>query len=280
MRSILSGSSGFIGTALAARLGTLGHQIIKLPRELLLNIFNLEVFLKEKKPDYIFHLAAYGNLVEQQEESKIWDVNLGGLCNLLDSATAINYKAFINFSTSSVLLKEQTFYSVSKACGEKIAEIYQSQHKKPIVTVRLSSVTGVGEQETHLIPTLIRSCLEHKIIPFVPEPTHDFIDIDDVISAVLLLAGRAQVFSKNQIFNISANKSYTNEQVKELVEKVTSRKVLVHLVPSLRIYDNPNWRVDNSELLKLDWKPTKTLEESIKEMVHEKHRFKASNFRN
>ena len=36
----------------------------------------------------------------------------------------------------------------------------------------------------------------------------------------------------------------------------------------MRSYDNHNWRVDNTDLLGLGWKPKIPFEESVERMVH------------
>lgn len=266
MKWIISGSRGFLGSRLALHLINKGEQVRSIPRDLLYNYYDLKKYLESEKPDVIVHLAAWGNHSTQTDLDKIVASNIGCTTTLLQASKNVNFKAFINTSTSSVYLPRQTFYSASKQATENICHAFFQEHNKPIISIRPASITGSGEQETHLIPTLIRSCLYEEEIPFVSEPTHDFIDVRDFVSAIETIVKNISI-SKGKVFNISNNKSYSNEEVKNIIEKITGRKALINRVASLRSYDHLDWKIDNSELLKLGWKPKYSLEKSIRFMV-------------
>jgi nucleoside-diphosphate-sugar epimerase len=103
-------------------------------------------------------------------------------------------------------------------------------------------------------------------MPFVSGPTHDFIDVRDVVNAILMLSvGSPEALGR--VFNISGHKATSNQEVRSVVEKVTGKKANVKLVDSMRPYDNKNWLVDNSDLVRFGWKPQISLEESVKDMV-------------
>jgi nucleoside-diphosphate-sugar epimerase len=53
------------------------------------------------------------------------------------------------------------------------------------------------------------------------------------------------------------------------VERVVGRKANVEIAKSLRPYDNPNWRVNNSAIKRLGWKQEYNLEDSVKSMIEE-----------
>ena len=133
----------------------------------------------------------------------------------------------------------------------------------PIAIIRPFSVTGVGEQKEHLIPTLIRSCYTGEQVNFVQEPVHDFIDVEDVVDVILNLSNN----SARGIFELGSGKQYSNAQVLDIVERVTGKKANINFVPSLRPYDNENWASTNFKSRGWGWSPTKSLEQSIKEMV-------------
>lgn len=52
----------------------------------------------------------------------------------------------------------------------------------------------------------------------------------------------------------------------------TGKKANLKMVDKMRTYDNTHWVVDNSEMLKLGWKPEVSLEESIRRMVDDQQR--------
>src|SRR3990167_3657624 len=164
-------------------------------------------------------------------------------------------------STSSVRLSIQTTYSRTKRAAEEILLAYMERHNVPICIIRPYSVTGVGEQPEHLIPTLIRSAISGETVNFVPNAVHDYIDVEDVVAGIISLSEH----HARGIFELGTGKQYTNQQVLELVERVTEREVYVNIVPSMRSYDTDHWVSNNFKSRGYGWLPRKSLEQSIKE---------------
>jgi len=133
----------------------------------------------------------------------------------------------------------------------------------PWIIVRPSSVTGVGEQEQHLIPKLIKSCLDGVEMPFVGEPTHDYIDVEDFVKGVMYLTENINKY-RNQTFQISSGISYSNEDVKNMVESITGKEANIKRVENMRKYDTEKWIVKPT--LEFSQRP---LYLSISEMVNE-----------
>ena len=96
---------------------------------------------------------------------------------------------------------------------------------------RPSSITGVGEQSIHLIPTLIRSCLFQEPIPFVGEYMHDYIDVKDVCSALEILVESNR---KGEIFNVGSGVQYSNQQVRDMIEEICKKKAKIRSIVGLK----------------------------------------------
>ena len=206
----------------------------------------------------VIYTAGYGNYYDQKDVYETYRVNVLEPLKLIQ-----NCENFVYISTSSVLLPVQTSYSHSKKTMEEILENYENA-----VVIRPSSITGVGEQGKHLIPTLIRSCLYSEKMPFVSEPTHDFIDIEDFCRGLLYVSENIDQY-KGKSLNLSSGINYSNQEVKEIVEGVTGKKANVKLVESMRKYDTDKW------IVKPDLHfAKKTLYQSISEM------YEAENIRN
>lgn len=249
---------GFIGTHLKKQLThELPLDYTHIPHEQILTT-------KLKPFDAFYFLSTYGNMSTQTDEKAIFQANVGDLLAILLQLKTIKFQSFTYISTSSVRLKVQTTYSRSKKAAEELLLAFMERYNLPICIIRPYSVTGVGEQEEHLIPTLINAAITGKEINFVPDATHDFIDVDDVAGGILNLSQH----SARGIFELGTGKSYTNQQVLNLVEKVTGKKIKVNIVPSLRVYDNDNWVSNNFKARGYGWLPKKTLEQSIKEMYN------------
>jgi dTDP-glucose 4,6-dehydratase len=178
----------------------------------------------------------------------------------------IPYKGFLNFSSSSVTLPYETFYSATKAAGERLVRAFVNKYDKPVFSVRPYTVIGVGEQSEHLVPKLIHSCLTQSEMPFVKDATHDFIGVNDLCNAVITLMQYADKL-KGQIVDIGTGVSTTNNEVLKIVEKLTKKKANIKLVKSLRPYDTKDWKADPGVLELLGWIPHK-LESIIEDMVN------------
>jgi nucleoside-diphosphate-sugar epimerase len=256
-RVLVTGSHGFLGERLVQKLESQGQQVFRGDR-----MGNCS-----ERVDHVFDLAAYGNLASQDKQpAVIFNANQERLFRLLSNADFYEYRSFVVVSSNAVLLPRKTFYSGSKMAAEGLAQAWAHEFHKPVVIVRPFSVTGVGEQPGHLIPTLIRSCLYGEEMPFVPGPVHDFIDVEDVVSAFIIASQNAQDHLGG-VFNAGTGKQYTNEQVKNIVELVTGKKAKLKYVDQMRSFDTDKWVADNASLKELGWKPTKELGESIAEMV-------------
>lgn len=271
MKAVISGYHSFIGTHLKTRLSLSDIEVVAIPRYTLHDRDSLKLFFKKEQPDYIFHLSSYGNMYDQDNEDLIVSTNIGGTYNLLQASKDINYKSFINFSSSSALLPYETLYSATKAASERLCRAFSFKYDKPITSIRPSTVIGVGEQASHLIPKLLDSCYKGTQMPFTNDPTHDFIDVRDLVEAVVLIALSDDLLE--DVYNVSTNTSSNNGKVKKLVEYFTGKKANVVVSKSLRPYDTTNWKVDNTPLLELGFTPDYVLEDSIREMVahYEKH---------
>lgn len=223
----VTGSHGFLGSRLINRL----PGAIPVPRR---------TKAIGAEGDTVYWCAAYGNKFEQKDAAEMVKANV---------PTEVGGH-MVYISSSSVLLKHQTPYSRTKRAGEEVLQALGGH-----CIVRPFSITGVGEQEEHLIPTLIRSCLYGEQMDFVPWPEHDFIDVEDVVEAILGLAG------KEGVFDVGTGIGTTNQQVLDMVEQATGKKANVRIVSGLRPYDAEHWRAARPS------GPKKPLEQIIADMV-------------
>jgi nucleoside-diphosphate-sugar epimerase len=266
VKCVLTGWNGFIAQNLEKTLKGSEFSVLGMPRDILYDFRKITEFFNYNKPDFIIHTAAYGNKYSQDNDFETIYANIIGLANLLEMTRNIDYQGFINFSSSSVMLSHETFYSATKASGERIVRAFVNKYNKPVFSVRPFTVIGKGEQEEHLIPRLIKSCQLGIEIPFVSNPVHDFIGVKDLCEAVLCLMQYADKL-KGQIIDIGSGECISNKKIKEIVEKITHKKANIKEVESLRPYDTKKW-VSNIEVLSfLGWKPKQTIEDIILEMI-------------
>lgn len=246
----VSGSSGFIGSQLVKRLAN----FTPLYREQL-RVSVPAISLCRN----IFFLSAYGNFSKQSDHFELFQANAIELSNALTAAITHGCDRFIYFSSSSVLLDHQTPYSLTKKAGESLVAASGIPH----LIIRPFSVTGVGDQSVHLIPKLINSCMFDESVDFVPHPVHDWIDVSDLVAAVMHLLA----LGKTGTWNVGTGVAVSNLDVLRLVESATGKYANVQYVNSIYSYDTNNWKCPDNELRNTGWVPKKTLRQSISEMV-------------
>lgn len=245
---VVTGSRGFIGRRLMSRLSNLEESILTLSHE---NIYDG----RKAAGDRCFFLSTYGNMASHTDHAMMVKANVGDLLMIVNFYNGW----FCYMSSSSVTLPIQTPYSRTKRAAE---EILQALPELKSCIVRPYSVTGVGEQKEHLIPKLIRSCMEGEPMTFDPEPVHDFIDVEDVVDGLVALADE-QATGIHEFGNGCAHR---NESVRQCVQDITGRKANITEVKRLRSYDNTDWYCRNPSSF---CQPKKSLETSIQEMADE-----------
>lgn len=232
--------------------GFIGSHLLKKLKGNTKSIPYTQIGLTEECKNF-YHLSTYGNMADHVDAYKMVKANVVDMVRLV--ARPIEFIIFM--SSSSVMLNIQTSYSRTKRAAEEIL-LALPQQKSCII--RPYSVTGVGEQKQHLIPTLIRSCLSGEEMDFDPSPVHDFVDVEDVVDALISVAD-TQV---RGILEFGSGIPRSNEEVREMVETITGKKSNIKSERKFRDYDSSHWycRIHNANFL-----PKKKLEQSIVEMV-------------
>jgi nucleoside-diphosphate-sugar epimerase len=250
----ITGASGFLGSHLIEKLDV----FTPIPHQ--------EITTYDYKPyERFYFLSAYGNMPDHDDDPQVIQANVGDLLHVLSKSDFKHLESFVYISTSSVRLKIQTLYSRTKKAAEEILLAFAEKYNAPICIIRPYSITGVGDQYKHLIPTLIRSCLLREKVDLVLDPVHDYIDADDVAEGILNLSmNRAK-----GVFELGNGVGYSNKQVLAEVEEVCGCKANVNIVGNMRPYDTDDWVCKNFHARQYGWMPKKSLQQSIIEMVKE-----------
>lgn len=279
MKEIVCGAGGYLGSNLRRHLEAQGKETVVMPVEMLLDTPNMHIFLKNYEPYNLYYLAAYGNLHGQSDIQEMYRAMIIKLLNLLEATKDTNMHSFISAGSTSeygnktipmtedLMLDPETFYGAAKAGATHLVQVWAKRMNAPAVVFRPASITGVGEQPIHLIPTLIRSCMLGEVMPFVGEPMHDYIDVTDVAKALEILSEHANEY-KGEIFNVGSGVQTSNLQIKEMIEHITSRKANINKAEKINPLNlSQVWIADSSKMKDLGWKPQKTLYQSLEEMV-------------
>ncbi len=116
---LVTGSTGFIGSNIVRELVRQKKQVSIIVRDKKLNwrlhdiakdldIYECDIrdeklheIISKIKPDFIFHLASYGNLPQEDDIYKMIDINLKGTINLINAIKKTPFKLFINSSSGA-----------------------------------------------------------------------------------------------------------------------------------------------------------------------------------
>lgn len=265
---LITGANGFIGKHLSDRLLSKGYKVAAFPRASLFDVDSIKKVYQDVKPDYIFHLASYGNHSDQKDENQIFISNVVSTFFLLSAN--IDFKArFINFSSSSVYgdkkspmklkstLDTKSFYGASKVSGEYLSRAFENKYGFQVTNIRPFSVYGPGEAEHRFIPTVINSLIEKKTIKLEPDAFHDWIYIDDFIDGV------ETVMDKSGTYNIGTELQTSNQRVVNLIEKMMNATASIELVDKLRDNKPHMWKSNTHEIKLLGFKPQYTLQDGL-----------------
>ncbi|MCX7046828.1 MAG: NAD-dependent epimerase/dehydratase family protein [Candidatus Sumerlaeota bacterium] len=299
-RVLITGATGFIGANLVRRLLKEGHALHLLVRpgyqswriaELLDDARLYEADLQDEdrigavlggvRPEWIFHLAAYGGYSWQTETRQIYQTIFLGTVHLLEACLKTGFEAFINAGSSSEYglkdhapaenewLEPNSHYAVAKASATLYC-LHEAQARNAnIQTLRLYSAYGPFEAPGRLMPTLIVRGLKSALPPLVnPATARDFIYVEDVVEAFLMAASQPPR-EPGAVYNVGSGVQTTLREVVELAR----RMLRISAEPQWgtmkdRTWDTNVWIADIRRILsELGWRPRFDLQSGFKAML-------------
>jgi GDP-4-dehydro-6-deoxy-D-mannose reductase len=204
--------------------------------------------LSELRPDVIFHLAAQSHVpTSWMFPDATWAVNLEGTRHLLDAARSwCPDGLFINIASSDIYgatfidcpivteaspLLPMNPYAASKAAADLAA--YQASYgaELKIIRVRPFNHSGPGQSDSFVLPGFAAqiACIEAGLLPPVIkvgnlQAERDFLHVDDVARAYVLLMEAAERIESGSVFNVASGQSL---RIEDLLLGLLSRSKLV-----------------------------------------------------
>lgn len=249
-RVVITGANGFIGSHMTMRMLAEGANVHVMVRESsdlwrldkmskdielykvdLRNGGEVEKNMRKIKPDYIFHMAAYGVDSRQKDYITAADTNIIGAINMLNAAIAVDCEKFINTGTSmqygnkSIPIRETEHYSPSNIYGSTkgaatiVVHQIAAENDMNISTIIPFGVFGENEGSHKFFPHVILSALGGESIELsLCEQYRDYCYIENIIDGFLMVATNEN--AKNEIFNIGSGDLY---QLKYYVNLMAER---------------------------------------------------------
>lgn len=277
---LITGGTGFIGSALTARLGKNYDLVIPTRQEV--NILDgpikLDLTIKNSDVDTIIHLAnpRMYSTTESMGQSLVMLKNVLDVCrennlNLLYLSSWVVYSGYNSsylIASESLPLRPKGTYGETKALCETLIKQYRDLYDLNIYLLRLSPVYGVGSDKPKFIYTFFQKALKnetiftHKYINGLP--ILDLIHVNDVISAIerVIRAKPASSFD----LNISSGIGHSTFEIAKMIKEMCgSNSVIMHHEINDFV---ANIIMDISKAKKvLGWHPTINLKDGLKQMM-------------
>jgi len=289
----VAGHRGMVGSALVRCLEAKGFRnlVVRTRDELdLTRQGDVEQFIQEERPDYIFLAAArvggihanntfradfiYENLViETNIVHAAW---LAGVKRLLFLGSSCIYPRDCaqpikeDYLLTGPLEQTNEPYALAKIAGLKLCESYNRQYGTSYVSVMPTNLYGPNDTynllESHVLPALIRKAHEAKLLGDrhltvwgTGTPRREFLYVDDMAEACVFLMEKGV---KEDVFNVGTGSDVTIRELAETVIRVVGFEGSVTFDTS-RPDGTPRKLLDVSRLKSLGWVAKTGLQEGI-----------------
>lgn len=269
----------------------------KIEKSIIGNILDYEKLkdsINDFQPEIIFHLAAQPIVRLSYKEPKLtYETNVIGTLNVLEVARKCkSVKAFVNVTTDKCYENKEIargykedepmggydMYSSSKGCVEIMSSSYrrsflQEEDSMSMATARAGNVIGGGDwAEDRLIPDCIRYINQNKAIEIRnPIAVRPWQHVLEPLSGYLLLGQKLLETGKDYAegFNFGPKEESVlkvSEVAQKIIDNYNKGEVIVHKKDNLHEANLLMLNIEKAKTV-LNWTPTYTANEAIKETV-------------
>ncbi|MBI9035782.1 MAG: NAD(P)-dependent oxidoreductase [Bacteroidales bacterium] len=275
----VTGSSGFIGSRLVAKLKTNNHELIELDIQTGFDVLDYNQMKTVRKFDVCIHLAALTFVpLSFEVPHDFYMLNTHGLINCIELCRL--HDARMIFASSYVYgqphylpinedhpLEGLNPYTETKILGETICANYFKYFGVKSIILRPFNVYGQGQNEKFLLPSILNQAKNGKIKLNDPRPKRDFVFVDDVVDCYVKAVENNNI--PFDVFNIGSGKSYSVSEVVGMVNELYGNTLDVEFSNQERVIEVFDTVADISKVkLGLDWSPKTDLFEGIKKILH------------
>lgn len=249
----------------------------------------IEQAVNKHRIDTVFHLAALLSAMAEEKPQLAWEVNMGGLVNVLEVARACGCAVFHPSSIGAfgpdtpkaptpqiTVQRPSSMYGVTKVSGELLCDYYHSRFGLDTRGLRfpglISYKTPPGGGTTDYAVEIFHAAVRHEPYTcFLAQGTRlDLMYMPDAIRAAMELmdADPARLTVRNA-FNITAM-SLAPEDLAGEIRRHIPGFTMTHSVDAIRQAIADSWpdRLDDSEARRQwGWQPEFNLEKMVADML-------------
>jgi polyisoprenyl-phosphate glycosyltransferase len=238
--------------------------------------------LARVQPATIFNCAAFGSYSFENNAELIHQTNYNATLCLLQKMEEISARAYVHAGSSSEYglncsapkeedaLMPDSQYAISKGGAALAISYYGKVKKMPCVNLRLYSLYGPYEDSSRLMPVLAEKVLKETLPPFVEaDVSRDFIHVDDVVAAFVMVAARMKEEAYGESYNVGTGVKTTIRDIAGIV----CERFPLSVKPEFgtmadRAWDRKEWFADPSKIEKaFGWKAEIGLEAGVVETI-------------
>jgi len=290
---LVTGGAGFIGSNLVKGLVSEGAEVtvlddfftgdyrllnpltISLVKGSVTDYHTVDALVKDA--DIVFNLAARNIIVSTSNPGEDFNVNIGGMLNILIAARKHGIERIVYTSSASVygnpkhlpINEDEGFvilnpYAASKASAEHYCMAFWESYEVPVTILRYSNVYG-PHQSAHNPYCGVISKFFDSLLSDLPmeihgdgEQTRDFTFVGDAVEATLLASISQRAIG--EVFNIGTGKETSINKLSESIEDIADKNIGAKYIDR-RDIDNLYRRVLNIEKSRriLRWTPMTSL---------------------
>jgi UDP-glucose 4-epimerase len=204
---LLTGASGFIGSALAKKLLSMGAEVYSVSRNSidlnknirwykgdLTDLFFVETLFQSIRPDYIVHLAGYvygargiEHVLPAFSDNLVTSLNLLLVHTQYPSKRIVFGGSFLEYDPNTPTKGPASPYNAAKLAASQYARMFHTLYGVPVCIASLFMVYGPGQRDnTKLIPHTILKILNGET-PKLTSGKHkfDWVYVEDVADALI-----------------------------------------------------------------------------------------------